>query len=289
MIRDSMRVHALGKPLGQCAAVLRGLGFPSAETIGFGGTDYTLVMLVEPQDSARVRYRREPRDSQPIVAAWAEGYRLLRENRIAFQTAVQSYFIYLARDSAFERRILTLQAADSAMVRATWEFLAGRRGTGDARIARRRLLDDARLETRLVAAAVLAAHRDDARTWHALVQALTTPDGRVAAAAEQALTALIGGPAVRVDWAPVAPELRAVLDGTNVLGLKTTMLALTKTGASPRLTSDLLANGGALPLALLGAGPADYREAAHGFLTHMAGRDLGDDPAQWQRWIRGLH
>jgi hypothetical protein len=289
MIRDSMRVHAPGKPLGQCAAVLRGLGFPSAETIGFGGTDYTLVMLVEPQDSARVRYRREPRDSQPVVAAWAEGYRLLRENRLAFQSAVQLYSIQRARDSVFERSVLTIWAADSSIGRATWKFLDGRRGAGDARIARRRLLDDARFETRLVAAAVLAAHRDDPRTWHTLVQALTTSDGRVAGAAQQALTSLISGPAIRIDWAPVAPELRAILDGTNVLALRTTMLALTKTGASPRLAPHLLADGGTLPLALLGASPAIYREAAHGFLTHMAERDLGDEPAAWERWIHALH
>ena len=76
MVRDSMRVHAPGRALGQCAGVLRDLGFPSAQSLALSvgeGPRLTLVVVVEPQDSARVRLRPVPRKAPQPVAQWAAG------------------------------------------------------------------------------------------------------------------------------------------------------------------------------------------------------------------------
>src|SRR5450759_1289309 len=63
MIQDSMKVHAPGQPLGRCAAVLRALGFPSAEslyTTSPDGRSSIVVVLVGAHGSAFGRYRRLP-------------------------------------------------------------------------------------------------------------------------------------------------------------------------------------------------------------------------------------
>lgn len=88
MIRDSMRVHAPGEPLCQCAGVLRGLGFPAAAATGVGG-DTTVVLLVEPAFADRIQRRVVPADSTS-PDRWPVAQRLLAVGRgHPWQSAVQ--------------------------------------------------------------------------------------------------------------------------------------------------------------------------------------------------------
>ena len=92
-----------------------------------------------------------------------------------------------------------------------------------------------------------------------------------------------------VDWTPAVPALRALLDGTNLFAHTQLMETLAATRVSPELAPRLLGGGGgAIVLAKVGALDPRARTAAHRVLTQLAGRDLGDDPAAWQRWVATL-
>ena len=292
MIEDSMKVHAPGKPLGQCAAVLRALGFPSAQSLGWTsaeGRSSTLVLLVEPQDSALVRYRKPPARKSTPLPAWRDGYGTLKDHVAAYQMGAQDFGIYAVRDTVLEDLILRSYPSDSAEVRFFWRFLERNRNPQSANLAERTLLEDASVDNRMVAAAILGAQRGRVRAWYALVKGLRDPDERVAAAAEMGLTSLLTGTQSRMDWRPARADIKAILDGTNVLGLRTMLLVLTKTKVDPMLARTLIPENGGLVLDFLGSHSPAHRDAAHAFLVQLAGKDLGPSAYNWRMWLREVH
>jgi hypothetical protein len=120
------------------------------------------------------------------------------------------------------------------------------------------------------------------------MKGLRDPDERVAGAAEMGLRSLATGPQSRIDWRPALADIRAILDGTNVLALQTTLVALTKTKIDPTLAPDLLRRNGGLVMDLLASHSASHREAAHEFLAALAGEDLGATPDDWKMWVRRI-
>jgi hypothetical protein len=292
MIEDSMKVHAPGKPLGQCAAVLRALGFPSAQSLGWTsaeGRPSTLVLLVEPQDSALVRYRKLPARKSTPLPAWRDGYSTLKDHLAAYQLGAQEFGIYAVRDTVLEDLILRSYPSDSAEVRFFWRFLERSRNPQSANLAERTLLQDASVDNRMIAAAILGAQRGRVRAWYALVKGLRDPDERVAAAAEMGLTSLLTGAQSPIDWRPAITDVRAILDGTNVLALRTMLLVLTKTKVDPMLARALIPKNGGLVLDLLASHSPTHRDAARAFLVRLASKDFGPAPASWRTWLRGIH
>src|SRR5215813_10246265 len=101
---DSLTAHA-------CAAILRQrLHFADASVTVFTDfpeyefKNYVAITVVEPQDSARIRYKPELRDSLPVRAEWAEAYAAFNANYEQAQHAVQTRSFYQP----------TLSSADSA-------------------------------------------------------------------------------------------------------------------------------------------------------------------------------
>jgi len=287
MIQDSMRVHAPGKPLGQCAAVLRTLGFPSAQSLYLtsNGLTSTIVILVEPRDSALVRRRTIPGNARASVKAWGPAYSIFRNHVAAYQTGAQTFGYHAVRDTAWEHQIMRSHRKDSAVVRSIWKFLESNRNRSTTNLAIRTLLHDSNVENRIVAAAILGPQRGRTQVWYALVKGLRDSDERVAGASEMALRSLLAGSQSPVDWRPAVADVRAILDGTNVLALRTTLVALTKTKIDPALASVLLRQNGGLVTDLLASNSQHHRSAAHEFLVQIAGKDLGLSPDSWKRWL----
>ena len=286
-----MKVHAPGEPLGHCAAVLRALGFPSAQSLymtSAEGRESHIVIVVEPQDSSLVRYRSRPTRVGRPPNAWGPAYRILRNDVAAYQTGTQHFGIHAVGDTIREHLVLGMNPGRSAQVRSFWDFLDRTRNSKTATLAERTLLEDASVETRMVAAAILGAQRGRVRAWYALVKGLRDPDERVASAAEMALTSLSTGPQSRIDWRPALADIRAILDGTNVLALRTTLTVLTKTKIDPGLAPALLRKNGGLIIDLLGSHSPTHRDAAHQFLVVLAGKDLGPSPDDWKKWVKAV-
>ncbi len=288
MVQDSMARHAPGRALGQCAGVLRSLGFPSALSLGTvseDGRPMTLVIVVEPQDSLLVRRLPKPSRSGIRPRTWDEGYRILRESNGGFQTGTQSFGIYATGDTLRERLVMSLRPRDSAAVRSLWRFFDINRNAVAAKMARRVLLGDSTFEDRILAAAILGAQRGRTEAWYALIKGLRDEDERVAATSEQALKSLSTGVVSSIDWRPARSDLRALIGGTNVFALSTTLSALTRTKINPNLARALLRNNGVLVFDLLASHSTEPQQAAHDFLTLAAGKDLGMSRDVWIRWL----
>jgi len=249
-----------------------------------------VVIVVEPQDSALVRFRKLPaRRALPPIDGWRNGYDVLNNNIAVFQRGTQDFGIHAIADTTLEQLILASHPKDSAQLQSFWKFLESTRNARSAALAERTLLNDSSVESRILAAAVLGAQRGRVRAWHVLVKGLRDPDERVAATAEMALTSLMVGEQTAVDWRPAVSDLRAILDGTNVLALQTTLQVLTKTKVDPRLAPALLRESGGLVIDFLGSHSPTHKDAAHAFLVWLARRDLGTEPNEWNSWLREIH
>jgi hypothetical protein len=290
MIQDSMDRYAPGDSLQSdaCAAVLRyKLHFADAAADIFpsrpgDSTEYILVSVVEPEDSARVRYRpvTVAIDTVNVRPEWREAVDLIRHHVFGFQTGVSFYW-------ASPRRVPDYALRDSAGVEATWSFLDRHRAVGDAAEARRTLRDDPNMLDRMAAAAVLVNFPERDSTWWALTSTLLESDGWAKTTAQQVLTALLPH-AHHVDWTPAASTIHALLDGTSLFALTTVLNVLNTTGASPSMAKPFLRGGAHALLAHAGANLPQARLPAIQLLRSLRGKDLGTEAAPWVEWVDSL-
>lgn len=178
--------------------------------------------------------------------------------------------------------------ADTSLVRELWDFLDSRRDEEDYQAAVASLRSDPRLYDRMVAAAILANFADRDEAWWVLVETLRERDGAAKVIAASVLTSRSRAEPRDVDWGPAAPSIHALLNGTGLFQLRSTLQWLPRMGAAPRWSGEFLADGGQMVLAYLAAEHPPTRTAAHRFLVAMRGEDLGSDPAVWRAWIDSL-
>lgn len=289
MIEDSLAKYAPGTSLGShaCAAVLRyELGFADAAALSVRMVDadheQVIVSVVEPQDSARVRLRAVARDTAGVRAEWEPLIRILRDDPVAFQSAIQ---FYLKRPPP---RIELVRGNGDEMA-AVWSFLESRASREDAAVAMSTLTaPDPNLYNRMAAAAILLNFPESDSTWWALVETMRESDGAAKGTAGIVLGHLASHAARPVDWAPVAGTLHAMLDGTSLFQLRTLIETLNATGAGPSLAPRVLAGGGRMLVAYAGAESELVRPPAVDLLRRLSGEDLGSDRDAWATWIRGL-
>jgi hypothetical protein len=288
MIQDSLAVHSPGDSLTShaCAAILRQhLKFADAAVIYYPPgpsalpqKGYYAVTVIEPQDSARVRYRPAFRDSQPNRTNWSAAIRVFESENQLFQRAIQdSAFLLGIKGSAI--------AADLAPALPLRRLLRSHRSSADLRLAMRTLSRDRNPVNRAIAVVLLANFAAADSAWWALAETLRDPHGMVSGTAQQVLSTLAQRAPRPIDWAPATGTLRAVIDGTNLSVQDALFDALAATQVAPRLAPQLLGGGGDLVLAKLQAEVSAVRGPARRFLVQVSGLNFGDDVSAWQHWI----
>jgi hypothetical protein len=246
--KDSLLSHA-------CAAILRQkLKFADASAVyhtttidGKATKPYVAVTVVEPQDSALIRYRGPFRDSLSARRAWAPVRAVFDKHNHAFQGAVQRPD-FLWSDAP-------LRVADSALTPALplRRFLRTHNTAKDRRLALATLGTDGNWRNRVAAVVLLANFAGSDSTWWALTDALRDPMGAVSGTAAQVLSALTSKAPRHVNWAPATQTVRSILDGTNLFAHNEMMEVLAATKVDPALARPLLKGGGYIVLAKLGS------------------------------------
>jgi hypothetical protein len=287
--QDGLTSHA-------CAAVLRQkLGFADAAVVvyprGFEGrvrAEY-YITVVEPQDSARVRYLATPAAAPSAVLAvpaWQPLATLMREDFETYQGALRDPAVSMAQTMSASARRAAARAA------AFHDALRGALGEGRVEMHRTALttLRSARdAEQRALAATVLVGWPRRDATWHALADALRDPSPLVRTVASQSLRALHAGAPRRVDWRPATATLQALLQGTNLFAFDVILDVLTTTANGAHLRRPLLARGGGdIVLDLLNSREPAARVRGYRFLRMLGPGDLGPNAEPWRRWMASL-
>jgi len=290
MIQDSAAKYAPGNDLAShaCAAILRSkLGFADASVVVYpSATDSAkalyIVTVIEPQDSAVVRYKPPYSDSLPERSDWQLVIDVFQAHPGDFQRAIQ-------RPGFLTSATLTPDEATEFSAALPVRNLVRAHGNpADFRLALTTIARDGNSSNRLAALLLLTNFVASDSAWWSLLDAVRDPTPFVAGTAGQLLGMLVRSTPRRVDWEPMAGTVRALLDGTSLFEHNVVMQTLAATEVSPRLASRLLANSGDLVLAKLASSDPAGRDAAHRLLVQLSGHDLGFAPDQWRRWIAGL-
>lgn len=290
MVEDSLAHYAPGVPLtsAACAIVLRdSLGFPQAAVSRhtsrslLGQETQVTITVVEPSDSARVRFAAPYADTLRDRPRWNDGVELLRAEYGLF---------HFFQDHDFARGRSDRFQGGSAPARAVAlrDAVLGHDSDQDFEAAIRTLATDANLYNRTFAALVLGNFAERPGSWHALMKALQRPPGHATPAAMLMLGTLAQNVPIRVPWKPLRNTLDALVDGTNLFAYPVVLETLVATRVDPALGRDLIREGGDLLIGILSTDDHPDARLAREFLTHVAGEDLGSEPRAWGDWIRAL-
>lgn len=299
MLADSLGLRAPGVSLFQtkeCTkALTERLHFSSVyiekTIVGKPGSAATSVVirLLEPSDSSLIRWRSVPVESQAppklwdaLVASLTERGRF-KEGRLINPLGLYGYYRARGADSVVQMAFL--RGADSVEAIAFWRALESRRTPMDLELALRVIGSDGSQRNRMLAAAVLVNFPASDDAWRSLAEALRDTYPGVNHAAMQSLSMLTRFSRRPVDWEPVAPSLRASLDGTNLETFLPLMQALGQTAIAPSLATVLLKDGGELVVAHANASDARSQQAARTLLRQLHG---GTDAHDWKQWIAGM-
>lgn len=288
MIQDSLARYAPQDSLTShaCAAILRmKLKFADAAASYFGrdrnGRELIVVAVVEPQDSALVRYRTPAPDSLPDIGQYAAAIAVFRNHNQDFQHFIQSpaFLVHSAAGAT---------AAGGTLMEPVRRLLVSEHSVRGQRRAVKVLARDRNPHNRVMALAVLSSFPKSNATWLTLADELRDPDGMVSATASQLLTTLARYSPRTVDWSPALDGLEAVMAGTNLFAQLPLIEVLTRTKVAPGLAPPLLRAGAAFILARLRASPQAGSDLARGLLEQLSGEHHGQDLAAWAQWVASV-
>jgi hypothetical protein len=278
---DSLQSHA-------CAAILRyKLHFADAASttysFGAGIPDQIVVIVREPQDSARVHYRDIPLDTLRPRAEWRAITDVLSHHQNVFWPEVG------ARLQPSRPKPQYRTAADSALAMGFVTALRSFTRESDRVQAMRALATAPNTYDRAAAVLILANFADRDDSWWALVEALRESDGPVKGLAATVLVGLSRLAPRKIEWSSMGPSIHAMLDGTSLFVLDDLVQVLSSTQASPADARSMLGNrGGEMLLAFLASRNAILTTHSRALLTALRGADLGADAAPWRAWISTL-
>ncbi|HEY9225182.1 MAG TPA: hypothetical protein VIP11_00960, partial [Gemmatimonadaceae bacterium] len=291
MIEDSLEKYSPADKLTAhaCAAILRDklhfadaavntyTGFPE-----YGFKEYVAITIVEPQDSARIRYKPAFRDSVPVRAEWAEAVEVFKKENGLAQQALQS-------GSFFDAHLSPADSAKFEKLEPLHRLIASSRTHAAFVEAVRALNEDAGMWNRMIAAIIVGNFADRDSAWFALVDAQRDPVGSVGGTASQVLRSMTIRAPRTVDWRPISGQLRYLLDGTNLFAFNGTLKVLTETKVGSSLAPALLGNGGGNMLrAKLHSGDVLAKREVRSFLSQISGLPATADDAVLERWMDSL-
>lgn len=193
MIEDSLRVYVpKGHGLWGCAADLVGsLRFADASVIRYSENSalYSVITVVEPQDSNRIQYRPKLSGSSPILPQYASLDSVIHRDVMAFQVALLNYHLFTTGKIDSAQTILRDWDVDSTAANDVWKFLSQRRTQKDKALALWTALHNANPGNRVIACAILTNFPTDDFTWWTLIEVLRDKEQFVNSAARQSLAA----------------------------------------------------------------------------------------------------
>jgi hypothetical protein len=255
-----------------CAVILRdSVGFAEAaafvSTTRGSDTTWVLLTVVEPEDSALVRYDRDRRRPISIPRDWEELDAILRDNATAV-SPLQHPEVLL--DGATE----TLWGAVPEITLFIREGIREHSTPIDQAIAYELLEQSSDATPRRLAALVATNFAEDDRTWHALVRGVLAGSDLGTSTATMVLRALTRAGRFTVDWSDAEEALAAVFGGTNLFAYGAVLTSLAETDVDLSLGHRLARQN---PFLLVDHALAENPMAAASarrFLEHIGAPDL---------------
>jgi hypothetical protein len=299
MIKDSLVKYVPGADTTltsrACGASIHDLGFPRTASIVYPTRD--IVMVVEPQDSARAAANPIIPTTSPLPPDW----QALLDPMVAstgqftnnvFPVALKLY--PLIQDGKRDSIDVVMQQAGGAVppqFDSVWTFLQRHATPADLRQAIAVLDGDSAYTHRALAMGVLANFAAHDEAWWALVHALRDPHPAAAnpsLIASQVLLGWLSQTPRHVDWSRRVEDLHALFAGANLWVLPTVMQVLTYTKVDASLAHAILADNAQFVVGFARSGDPTASAVGRKLLMQLGAPDYADDGAKWERWANAL-
>ena len=271
-----------------CAAVLtQNFHFADASVVTFPYKDgiYTVVTVIEPEDSDRVNYLDIPNNKIEAPLSWSEFQPYLDDPNI-LQIGIQFYgYILLKEYEECKTNIDKYKNyIDINKIKQFWALLLEHKTKLDSEKANEIINSDMDNNNRIIATVILSNFSDDEKSWLNLVKALRDPDQEVRLVANATLIMFSNNFKKDIDWAPISKSLHYLLNGTNLLSFTTLVDVLRKTNISSELGAKLFKHNSELILAYLNAENDFVKEKVKLLLLHIYEKNL-DNIDDWSNII----
>lgn len=275
-LADTLKAIDPNCSLHACAAILTThLKFADANVMSNQDKDKraTIVTVIEPEDSFRVKYKSIPTQKYGTPSDWLKILPLL-EDRNIFQLGIQFYDkILLDKQEELKTSLEKFKnLVDKDKMNLFWNFLDSRKSIDNKEEAFRILNSDGNNSNRIIAVALLSNFSEDDETWFMLTDALRDPEADVRMMAIMVLSMFSNSFTRKIDWSKAEESLRYLLNGTNLMSFDILINLLTKTELSPELGKKLLRNNSELLFAYLDAENEKIKTNADSFLLHLFNR-----------------
>lgn len=243
---DSLSALDSNNNLHACAAILKQhYNFADASVMNLVTEEglYTIVTVIEPQDSFRVNYKSDLNYKSEIEVNWDDLIRLT-EDISTVQIGLQYYGGILQGDiEATHNKIKKYtDIIDVNNLNSLWSILYNHQNAVDKDIAIKILAGDRNPKKRIAAALILSSFSNDDKCWQVLVESLRDPDENVRLMAYLALNMYVNYFARKIDWTESKTSLRWLLNGTNLASFEILLRLLEKTELTSELGKQLLCN-----------------------------------------------
>lgn len=286
-LADTLKAIDPNGSLHACSAILTThLNFADANVFSYedSGNINTIVTVIEPEDSSRVKYKSIPTEKYKAPPDWQNILPLL-EDRSIIQLGIQFYDKILQdkQDELKSGLEIFMNWIDKDKMNLFWNFLYSRKSIANKEDAFRIMDSDGNKSNRIIAVALLSNFPEDEETWLRIINTLRDAEPDVRLVAALVISMFSNSFARKIDWSPAEESLRYLLNGTNLMSFDILIDLLTKTELSPELGKRLLRNNSELLFAYLGAENENVKRKADSFLLYLFNRHFKtiDDLNDW--------
>ena len=287
-LEAAVRRYAPGVSLasGGCAVILRdSLGFADASVssyVGLGAdTVWVSVRVIEPRDSALIRYTMAGRAALPIPDRWEPLRRLAANEPGAIGFFQHPEVLLEGVDSIYGRAVPSAAQEFRTLLRSY-------RTEKDFEDALRLLNSSSDMAARQLAPFVLSNFLDRAESWHSLVDGMRVAPDYAGGASRIVFSAASRTGRFKLEWTGATESLEALVGGTNLFSYDELLRGLVDTGIEPQLARKLALQNPALMADHAASSNRMVRHPAARFLQHAGAPDFGSDRAAWLNWIEAL-
>lgn len=288
---DSLSALNSNGNLHACAAILKQhFNFADASVMNLPMEEglYTIVTVIEPQDSFRVNYKSILNYKSEIIVNWDELINLI-EDLTTVQIGLQYYGGILLWDiEATHDKIKKYQdILNVNNLNSLWSFLYNHQNAIDKNLGIEILAADKNPTKRIAAVLILSSFSNDDKCWQVLVETLRDPDENVRLMAYLSLNMYANYFPRKIDWTESKSSLRWLLNGTNLAAFETLLRLLEKTELTSELGEQLLCNNYELISSYLGVQNIASKSKIISFLKLIHKENFNTEE-EWRNYLMKL-
>lgn len=279
-IQDSLKSLAPNRPVHACMAVLKqNLGFAESMVMSYFSGDikslYTVVTVVE--DDHNLSYLPIPQNEKTTIEKWTGELDLdnrrnqnLLSNGLQFLEKVNDSLI-LSTDRINKSSFYSEE--DSKFLVEFYNHIKDQNSEKDRALAHETIQNDGNVLNRILASVILLNFDGNKEEKYMMLDQMRSKDSQISRFSATVLN-IMTKDSSKVDWSGATESIQALIAGTNLHNLGTTLEILTRTKISSSLADQILSDNTFLLKERLKVKHEETRKETLAFTSQISGKDI---------------